>query len=201
MIAIKDRVELNVQLTPKLSLLLSYSKEKLYPLLISGYVASVWWDIDETSRRELALNIINWWGTRTIYKVRYQLANEWIERPPGCTGNSAIRYAIFADSSLARPNEYYWYNDKWHELINEPCFHLPAICAYIDSGLFHHSLAALQIKENSYDFNSWIFFQYAISNIVPSDSQMPVPGKVSAFIPWEICVHGFSGPAFVVWKI
>jgi len=213
MITLEKNRTLDIQLIPKLDLL-NCSKEELYSLLINRYVSNKWWLLDDDTRKQLALKIIKWWSVPLgkIVREKHQVGEKWWEGNPMCAGNAAIRYAIFADSSIARPNEYYqyYYSNEWRELVNEQCFYLPVALGRVYKGTINsmgvstysscHAIAALQVNPNLKQFNSWVFFQYTNPDIRPGDWQIPIHGKVSLTTPIDISVVGWSGPSFVEWE-
>lgn len=184
--------------------LASLNKDELYPYLIDGYVADVWWDLPKAYRQCLALNIIDWWSVPlAVNRYRYwdDVANEWIEKHAYCLTKAVVRFSIIGDSSVCVPNEYYETDGEWKELGAEPCFSLPCYLVSVMAEGYGHSIVALQVGEVFEEFSSWIFFNYWENDIHPGTTQMPHGTTVKLKHATEVHAGWYAGGNLQEWYI
>ena len=169
---------------------LSMSKQELHAYLSDGSVARDWWSLSYDSRKQLGINIIQWWsvplgsvpyGTKSNTKPNWDPytdphSNDFVVL---CRGDAGIRYCIMC-GELDCPNDLWYFiagfqpgQGEWYKQEYSTPFHLPVYVANKSGVGENHTICALQIGENEADFSNWIFFQYGNADIKPGNWQMP----------------------------
>lgn len=171
------------------------SREELYSHLINDNVANDWWSLSYNDRRQLGLNIIQWWSVDLepiLFQARslkdgdfpwwnpYDLdwhsltSRNYIEVDGyrmtliGIEQKIAIRYAIFTDNSEAPENYYYYgYNKETgaHQWFPWHPEHCFSLSTLV--ALSGEWMNALQIGEDLQDLSNYILFSSDFEEILP----------------------------------
>ncbi len=159
------------------------SGEAMYTMLVNKKIARVWWQLADNERSVLAEYII----THYLFN-RFTLwgiggsdcvggVTEW--KTAYCMQNAMIRFMLLGEADEHKLTSCYYKliaGDTERCFWSGNCFGLPVYIVTILStaGLdFGHAVCALQIKGDVDNFDSWRYFQYANSHIIPGIDQMP----------------------------
>jgi hypothetical protein len=188
--------------------------------LITKRLKNIWFQLTHDERDIVAKHIIEHW--LFYYSEQYGVgesdcqgnASSW--KDALCWINALIRFLKFGEAAQ-------YYNDisgcyyKDDEEI-ETCYYtgdfgLPVYMAAVMNKIsgpgFGHAICAFQIGTDITDFNSWRFFQYDNSDIVPGNWQMPCldenGGPIEVFlenvIPGTLTCIGTNVERFVGWDL
>lgn len=161
---------------------------KLKPLLEDHTISEMWWNLTESDRRSIA--------ELAIKNTLFYMLRQGRSGKPNCEGgegnfnslvclqNAIIRSMKFGTELTGADNCYY----RRNELSEEFCYlgtHYDLPCYMVTcstyGGGFGHSLAAIQVNEDTDLLSSWIIFQYSDFDIKLGHWQLPVdrfPGRI-----------------------
>lgn len=154
-------------------------------------VSRLWWDLVNNERRSIALKSTE--NILYIYISKYRTGKANCEGGVGdwltadCGINMVVRTWKFGTESPTGFQTYWQHPTTLEEhcLVPDIAYNLPCYTARIIKPAtegqpeFNHRVAALQVKENITDLNSWFLFQYVDLNIQPGESwQFPVPSTI-----------------------